>query len=398
MNQLTIFRKVTLAVSGLVVATVFSTAVAAAIPYDGAQTNASPVPTYNVFTGVPSQGNESDFLRARVPVNGSDSDATTQYTDPLTTTCTPGQKIQMKVYVHNGASKDGNNAGSGPSVIHGAAVKVSIPAAEATSFNPAATLSGSNAATITDGVSINCNGQKVSLKYIPGSASQYSTGSGVVALSDSIVTSGVSLRSQQKPGDVWGCWNERVYVVLSVQVQAPTPPPTPTPQPKPVTATCDLFKIETSDDRTVKVSNFKYTATNATYKNTIINWDAGTGKSNDSTAAITDATQVIGQTHQYGADGTYAITATVHFSTADNPDLAAGTANCQETVTFNPNMPPVVITTVTTTTPATPETPVVVAQPTALVNTGAGSVATMFAIVSLVGTVAYRYYLSRRLV
>lgn len=393
MNKINFFQKAALAITGLFVATVLSTAAAAAIPYDGAQTNASPIPAYNVFTGVPSQGDESDFLRARVPVNGSDSDATTQYTDPLTTTCTPGQKIQLKIYVHNGASKDGNNSGTGPSVIHGAAVKVVIPGTEATSFNPSATLSGSNVASVNDGVSINCNGQKVSLKYIAGSASQYSIGSGVVALSDSIVTTGTSIRSQQTAGDVYGCWNERVYVVLSVQVQAPTPPPV---QPKPVTATCDLFKIDSADDRTVKVSSFSYTATNATYKNTVINWDAGTGKTNVSTEPITGATKVNGQTHQYAADGTYLITATIHFSTADTADLVASTAHCQQQVTFTTNQPPVVTTVVVPTPPTTPV--VVAAQPTSLVNTGAGSVVTMFALVSVAGTFAYRYYLARRLV
>ncbi|MBC7708090.1 hypothetical protein H7Y63_02620 [Polaromonas sp.] len=391
MKKINFFQKATLALTGLVAATFLSTALVSAIPYDDARTAASPVPAYNVFTGVPApDGNESDFLRARVPVNGNDSDATTQYSDPLSTTCTPGQKIQMKVYVHNGASQDGNNGGTGPSVMHGATVKVAIPGNEATTFAPSATLSASNAATVTDGLTINCNGQKVGLKYIAGSASQYSKGSGVVALSDNIVTTGASIRSEQTPGDVYGCWDERVYVVLSVQVQAPTPPP-PAPV---VKATCDMFRIETADDRTIRVSQFKYTATNATFKNVVLNWDAG--KTNDSSAAITDAAKVVGTTHKYNADGTYVVTATVYFSTAANPNLASSVENCTQQVTFKAKTPPVVTTTPEV--PATPVTPVALARPTTLVNTGAGSMIAIFGLTSIVAAGSYRWMLGRRLV
>ncbi|MDL2341830.1 MAG: hypothetical protein QFB87_01995 [Patescibacteria group bacterium] len=384
MKASTFFKKASLAVSGLVAGLLLSTAVVGAIPYDGAQTNASPVPAFNVFTGVPSYGDESDFLRARVPANGNLHDGSTPYTDPIATTCTDKQFLQLRVYVHNGASKDGNNNGAGPSVIHGAKVKVTLPTDEATSFTPSATLSASNAATVNDSATINCNGQKVKLHYVAGSASQFSDGTNTAsALDDSIVTTGAPIQSQATPGDVWGCWEQRVYVILTVQVEVA--PPT-----LPVTATCDLFKIETADDRTVKVSAFKYTATNATYKNTVINWDAG--KTNDSTAAITDATKVVGQTHQYSADGTYLITATVHFSTADNADLAASTENCQQQVVFTTKKPPVVTTT-TTETPATP----VVAKPTALVNTGAGSVMALFGATTVLAATAYRWFLGRRL-
>ena len=117
-----------------------TTAVAQAIPYDGANTVNSPVPAFNVFTGVPSVGTESDFLRARVPTAPS-GDTATAYVDPLNATCVPGQRIQMRVYVHNGASVAGNQNGAGPSVAHGTKVKVSVPGNQATSFAPSATIS-----------------------------------------------------------------------------------------------------------------------------------------------------------------------------------------------------------------------------------------------------------------
>ena len=133
MNKLNIFQKATLGLSGLVAALFLTAGVVSAIPYNGDQTVASPVPAFNVFTGVPAPtGNESDFLRARVPVNATDS--TTQYVDPLSTTCKDGEEIQLRVYVHNGASAAANNNGSGPSVAHGTKVKVTIPGTRSRNF------------------------------------------------------------------------------------------------------------------------------------------------------------------------------------------------------------------------------------------------------------------------
>ncbi len=232
MRKLTTIKKTltTLAIL-LTGAITLTTAVASAIPYDGPNTPNSPVPAFNVYTGVPSVGTESDFLRARVPTAPS-GDTATPYVDPLNATCVAGQRIQMRVYVHNGASVAGNQNGSGPSVAHGTKVKVTVPGNEATSFSPNATISSTNAAAVTDAVSIRCsNTSNVKLSYVPGSASQYSIGSGVVALGDEIVSSGSPIRSRTVPGDVWGCWDDRVYVILTVQVEQKTTPPPPVTPP-----------------------------------------------------------------------------------------------------------------------------------------------------------------------
>src|SRR5665647_83916 len=271
MNTLNIFKKTTLGITGLVTALFLTAGVVSAIPYSGAQTPASPVPAFNVFTGVPAPwGNESDFLRARVPTSSADS--TTQYTDPLNSTCKSGEQIQLRVYVHNGAGVDGNNNGSGPSIAHGTKVKVTIPGDEAATFNPSASISATNATTVNDGVVVNCNGHKVKLQYISGSASHYSIGSGVVPLSDSIVTSGVPIRSRTVDGDVWGCWDERVYVLLSVQVEeVPVPPPASTLQ-------CTVNDNDFTFDQNSRKVNFKVTAnvTNATVTGYRIDWGDNT--------------------------------------------------------------------------------------------------------------------------
>ena len=374
MNTRNLFKNVTLVLATIATGLVATTAAVSAIPYDAARTNASPVPAFNVFTGVPDGvGDESDFLRAR-----ETKVATAPYVDPLSATCKDGEKIQMRVYIHNGASTQGNNNGNGPSVAKDVRVKVDLPAAAAATFSPTATISASNAVTVNDNTTINCNGKKVKLNYVAGSAAQSSKGTGRVALGDEIVTNGVAIRGQATAGSVYGCWDETVYVVLTVVVEEIVEPVV---EQKPVVATCDMFRITAGDNRTIRVSDFKYTATNATYKNTILNWDAG--KTNVSTTAITDPTKVVGQTYQYAANGTYLVTATVRFTnTVDNKEIVASTANCQQKVTFTDQDQPVV-------TPVTPVT---------LVAAGAGSTIALFAAVAIAGTVLYHLYSNRRIV
>lgn len=224
MNYTTTLKRTALGFTTMVAAFSMSTTTVSAIAYNGDNTVSSPTPAFNVFTGVPSVGNEADFLRARVPTAPT-GDTSTAYVDPLNASCVNGQRIQMRVYVHNGANANANNNGSGPSVARGTKVKVNVPSTQATSFTSNATISSTNAGTVNDNVAINCNGKTVKLKYIPGSASQFSIGSGVVPLSDAITTTGVPIRSQSVAGDVWGCWNDRVYVILSVQVEEVTTPP-----------------------------------------------------------------------------------------------------------------------------------------------------------------------------
>ncbi|HSW85516.1 MAG TPA: hypothetical protein VLF79_02805 [Candidatus Saccharimonadales bacterium] len=377
-----IFKKASAGLAATLIGLLVSLGGANAIPYTGPTTPASPVPAFNVYTGnmpapAPANG-ESDFYQGRVPANGDLNDTSTQYIDPVNTSCTNGKIMQLRVYVHNGASAEANNNGSGPSVAHGTKVKVSLPGTTASSFHSSATISANNAATVSDGLTINCNGQTVQLQYVNGSASQYSIGSGELPLSDSIVSTGVPIQSQHVPGDVWGCWNERVYVLLEVKVVIPTPPPPV------VTATCDLLNVEANTDRKVTVNQFKYTASNANFKSVVINW----GDSNSDT--VTDASKVIGTSHQYASPGTYLIAAIVHF-TANGKEITADGVQCQKQVTFfsPPNTPPTI-----TPPPAEVTT---ASTPTTLVNTGPGSIAAIFAATTGAGTIAYRWLLGRRL-
>jgi len=369
MRKFNLFKKAATILSVVAAGLVVSTAlVGASIPYDGDNTPASPVPAFNVFTGVPSVGDESDFLRARVPTAPS-GDTSTPYVDPLSASCTEGQRLQMRVYIHNGASADQNNNGSGPSVAHGTKVKVSLPTTEATTFKPSATISSTNAGTVNDNVTITCGGQAVKLHYVAGSASEFSKAIGAQPLSDDIVTTGVPVTSNGVAGDVWGCWDQRVYVILTVVVEkVETPPPA---------YSCDMFDVTATVDRSVKVSEFKTATSNgAVFKNAVINW--GDNSRNTTTA------NPIGETHQYAEDGTYTITATAVFTVNDR-EVTATSANCTKQVTFKNNVPPVV------TPPATPQTP------TSLVNTGPGTVAGLFGLATVAGAFIRRRMLSRHL-
>jgi hypothetical protein len=369
MKTLNIFKKASLGLAAVVAGLVITSTGVSAIAYNGDQTVASPVPAFNVFTGVPSYGDESDFLRGRAATSG-----TTPFVDPVDAgSCTNGQQLQLRVYVHNGASADANNGGSGPSVAHGTQVKVSLPSGAASSFKPNATISASNAATVTDNATINCNGKQVKLSYVAGSAHQTSLGgAGTVNLPDSIVTSGAAIRSEAAAGDVWGCWNERVYVVLTVQVEE-------IPSTPPASAMCQMFSIVASEDRKVTINKFTVTQTNASLKSVVVNWGDNSALLNATTEA-----GVLNQTHQYDHEGTFNITAVATFAVEGQADIVSGGAGtaCAQQVTFTHNQPPVVTT---------------VSKPTQLVNTGAGSVAGIFAATTALGAGAYRWMLGRRL-
>lgn len=354
MSITSIAKRLALGLTTLAVGLVMTGGVVHAIPYTGDNTVASPVPAFNVFTGVPAPwGNESDFLRARV-----DDGSSTDYSDPLANACADGTKFQLRVYVHNGASEAGNNGGSGPSVAHGTKVTVSVPGSEASVFTPSATISATNAATVNDTATINCNGRKVKMTYIAGSASSYSKGTGVVQLSDSIVTSGASIRSQSVPGDVWGCWDDRVYVVLSVTVKA-------VPQVEESLGKCEGISNYAVDHRNRKVSlKVNGSTTNAEITGYRIDWGDGTTTNNQE------------DSHTYNDDGPFIIKASVRVKFADGHSEWKMAKDCLKAVAFgDEEVPPV---------------------PEILPETGAAGLVGIFSGVSAAGAVAHSYITRRR--
>ncbi len=336
---------------------------ALSIPYTGENTPPAPYPAFNVFTGTPYNGDESDFLRGKVAGDTGDSK------NVVDTACQDGTRFTLRVYVHNGASQDLNNGGSGPSVAHDVKVKVGGVTGTGTNFVPNATITASNAGTVADDMRINCtNGSQVTMSYVAGSAKQYSKPSGTQAVSDSIVTTGAPIGTMTPDGNVWGCWDQRVYVTLDVQVKKVTPPPVVSE------GSCKVADLTTADNRKVTV-----TVTGQTNNATIVGYeiDFGDGtKSNKQT-----------DTHTYAKDGTYTIVTKVQVRYADGRTEWKTATACTKQVTFKSGVPPTIVT-------PPPTTPVTV---TTLPATGTGSVAAVFAAATVAGAMAYRVFMARRL-
>ncbi len=326
-----------------------------AIPYEGEDTPGLDHPAFNVYTGTPSVGNEADFLRGKL-------EGTTGYVDPVNAACADGSKFLLRVYVHNAANQGLNNGGNGPGVAHGTKVVVRVPGQVQNDFDLSSTISATNAASVTDGLDVNCtnNGKTYRMSFVRGSAFQYSIPGGTQDLSDSIVTTGAPIGTNSPNGDVWGCWDQRVWVGLTVELKEVTPP-------APV-YTCDLLDVVPGDNRTVRVNQFRQTASNgAVFTNAVVDWG-------DDSTDFSGANPV-GQTHQYAKDGTYTITATAHF-TVNGKDVTAAGPQCTDEVTFKADKP----------VPEVEELP----------DTGAGDLVAIFVATSFAGMLAYRVVLARK--
>lgn len=317
MKSISIIKKITIAtILGLFAAAILAVVnmqAHAAVQYDGDNTPPLPSPQFNGYTGVPSYGNEADFLQGKVSTQPN-----TAYATSVSDPCAVGTKYTLRVYVHNGASQYQNGNGNGPSVAKNTTVKVSIPSGEATSFRQVGTISASNAPTVTDDMTITCTGgKKVKLSYITGSAQQWTQPGGVQSLSDSIVTTGAKVGTVTPNGDVWGCWDQRVYVVLEVEVkEAPVPPPVVS------TGVCKAPAVIVNNNERRATVTVNSSVTNATVIGYEIDWGDG-NKSATRTA-----------THQYAADGTYNIVTRVQIRLADGTTKWVSGNECNATITI----------------------------------------------------------------
>lgn len=135
--------------------------------------------------------------------------------------------------------------------------------------------------------------------------------------------------------------------------------------------TCNAFDFTQDDKRTITVSKFDTTAKNgAAFKNVVIDWGDG------SDYFTTD--KAVGKTHTYSKDGAYIVSATAHF-TVNGTDKTAPVGPCTKVVTF------------------TSAAPTASSNGKDLPDTGAGSVIGIFGAATVLGTLAYRLVLARRL-
>ncbi len=367
---------VAVAIVALGVVGLGATASAAQIPYVPGQPLPSiKNPVFNTYTNIPyGVGNEADFVRLRPSTgdptnNGPNGERNALFTDPLNASCNVGDKYDVRTYIHNGADSDYNNNGNGSAVAHNVNLAMTAPLnTTAKSFTFRSTISASNAATVADTGTLNCN-DNVRLELVPQTVRVYSKNVGWRTASDSAVNGSMKLGTHQfGSGDVWGCWDERVIVVYVVKVVA---------VPQVPNYTCDLLTITKLDNRKYKF-DVTYTATNgATFKS--VSFDYGDGQTGAE------------NTHEYAKDGTYTIVATVSFMVNGQVQTSSGEA-CTTKLTVTPENCEV---------PGKENYPKGAPEceedvPPVLPNTGAGSMIGIFTAVSAAGAFAYRYLAARR--
>lgn len=296
----------------------------------------------SAFAGSPGQlGGGDNYLVKNLTQNGS-------YSNNITAACNDEVEYSMQLTnTQFGALDNVTLKATLPSTggLSTATATTDLGGASGTSDTATVTLASGLTQTLENDTTVLYDGHGNPIRTLPNT-----------------ITSGVNL------GTIVGSSTE--FVNFKAKVSCP--------QPKQPVYTCNNLDVTAGDNRTVKISAFSTTAQNgAVFNNAVVTWG-------DNSSALTSANPV-GQTHQYGADGTYVVSATAHF-TVDGQDVTAGGIQCQKQVTFTSTTPP------TVTPPATPP-----AAPTALVNTGPGSVAAIFAAATAAGTFLYRRVLARRL-
>ncbi len=274
---------------------------AGSLPYEGAATQGTSFPAFNVYNNVPSVVNEADFIRLK-----KDGAANSTLSNLVNTTCKTGDRFVVWFYVHNGANPAGNADGS--AVAKNVIAKVGLPTADASSFNITGGLTSSNAESVNDNASLNCGTGTFKLKYVADSAGAYLEEAKVnVAVPNSIVTTGgapigsVAGSFVEGQNSVKGCWDERVWMAMKVEVEEVSIP-------KVLPATCDLLDV-TKNGTSVVINKLNYTLNKATLNGLSINFGDGTTK------LITTAQ--LPYSYKYAKEGNYSIQATVKTSLGD---------------------------------------------------------------------------------
>ncbi len=359
---------------------------AACIQYDPNGFNTPTTPVFNNICGVPNIGNESDFVRIRQNSNGDDKDNQNNpnfTVGSLAAVCNNGDKFDVWNYIHNDATQDANNNGNGTAVAHNVALHMTATLdTPGTSFPFTSTITANNAASVTDTATLNCgNNKQVKLTLTQSSVHVYSQQYGWHDLAGNAVNGTTPIGSPVVgSGNQWGCWDYRVIVVYQVTVQE-------IPQTPPSLGTCKVVDFTVDDKaRKVTVNSVTPDLTNATVVGHKIDWGDGTTSDKE-----TDS-------HTYAKDGTYKVVVSVQVQFADGHTEWKTTdtnqsGGCVKEVTFA----------------ATPEkctvpgkenfpknSPQCQPTPTALVNTGPGNIAGIFAAVTVAGAFVHRFILSRR--
>ncbi|GAC1391513.1 MAG: hypothetical protein NVSMB46_04310 [Candidatus Saccharimonadales bacterium] len=361
-----------LSVAMLVGLGISTKASAACYQYSANGENTSATPVFNNFCDAPyGVGNEADFVRVRKSTNGNDIDNQNNplYTNTLDGVCAANDKFDVWTYVHNNASPNYNNNGTGSAVAHDVQLALHAPLGSAqpnNSFVFSGKVTASNAASVQDTATINCGTHNVTLSLVPSTVHIYSKQyAGWKDLNDSSVNSSIKLGSPNLgSGDQWGCFDYRIVVVYQVTVKE-VPPVVKT------NAVCTLLTLE-SQDQVARIDSVSYSANDA--KVSGISIDYGNGYTTTYQPADFPVK------YSYTTPGSYIVRATL---LTDMGNVTSDT--CVKTVNY-----------ATIGQPKPPVTPTPAPTPQVLPNTGAGDMVGIFSATTLAGSAAHHLVTARR--
>ncbi len=172
--------------------------------------------TFNSFYNTPVYGQEMAFFDGKVWNNTPGG-----FSDPITVT--PGQEIKLRTYVHNNANPILNDAAHNyRGIARNTKVKISLPTGVGTRMNAVSEISASNAqpGSVFDTTNfVSSDGTPYKLSYVAGSAYADTHARTSMPLSDSIVTSGALIGENAPDGNLPGCFDHDMLVIIKVKVE-----------------------------------------------------------------------------------------------------------------------------------------------------------------------------------
>lgn len=166
-------------------------------------------PVFNSFINTPSYGDERYFT------DGYRTDQGKASTKDTIANVTEGSKqVVIRMYVHNNANESTNASGKG--VAKNAKVKLELPKTSGSSLQAVGAISASNASEVSDTVYMTAN-RSFRVEYVPGSA-KLLRNTNSYALSDSIVTSGAPIGYNTMNGELPGCFGYAALVEVTVNI------------------------------------------------------------------------------------------------------------------------------------------------------------------------------------
>ncbi|MEI8072509.1 MAG: LPXTG cell wall anchor domain-containing protein [Candidatus Saccharibacteria bacterium] len=172
--------------------------------------------TFNSFTNVP-EGNEQQFF------DGKQWNTTPGgFQDPIQVHV--GEEIKLRTYVHNNADASLNDAAHNyAGIARNTKVKITLPNGVGTQMNAVSKISADNATpgSVYDTTNfVSADGTPYQLSYVAGSAYADTHARTAMPLSDSIVTTGALIGENAPDGNVPGCFENDMYVIVKVKVEA----------------------------------------------------------------------------------------------------------------------------------------------------------------------------------